>query len=101
MREHPVLTITGVAGLGLFAGPELALGVLIGAGVAVAVRAAPHLESARANVRQRARSILDRAPEEVKTRARAVVQTARGKIAPAGQPRPVAPEQISDDSRVP
>ncbi|HEX3760454.1 MAG TPA: hypothetical protein VHW23_17180 [Kofleriaceae bacterium] len=99
-RQHPVLSVAGAAGVGLIGGPEVALGVLFGVGVAVLIdrrsgarsaqavvdtveaRAADAAEGAH-RVRRRAREILDGAPEIVKQRARAVVQAVRGKLAPA------------------
>jgi hypothetical protein len=102
-RHHPVLSVLGAAGVGLIGGPEVALGVVLGAGIAVligresrrgAARAAGEAVEAGAadaaegarRVRRRAREILDGAPEVVKQRARAVVQAARGQIAPAPEP---------------
>jgi hypothetical protein len=96
MRHHPVASVLGAAGVGLLGGPEIALGVVLGAGVAVLIDrrgggrpageaveagAADAAEGAR-HVRQRAREILDGAPGIVKQRARAVVQAVRGQIAP-------------------
>jgi hypothetical protein len=95
-RRHPAVSILTAAALGLFGGIEVAGGVLIGAGVAVALRrplgAAGEDKRVRAK-RHRARSILARAPHEVKERARAVVDAARGKATHAasdghaGEPR--------------
>ena len=81
-RRHPALSILGTAGLGLIGGLELAGGVLIGAGVAAALRGRSGEGAAEPvrDVRERARSILSRAPHEVRERARAVVDAARGKM---------------------
>ncbi|HEX7841284.1 MAG TPA: hypothetical protein VF469_27590 [Kofleriaceae bacterium] len=100
-RRHPALSVIGVAGAGLLAGPELALGVVLGAGVAVLVHRRAegrsegrseggvesrikHVEKdaveAARSVRQRAREIFG--AKTVKQRARAVVQAARGQISP-------------------
>ena len=99
-RHHPVVSVLGAAGLGLLGGPEVAFGVVIGAGIAVLIDrrgadrsvrgaveagAADAAEGAR-HVRQRAREILDGAPEIVKQRARAVFQAVRGQIAPVPEP---------------
>jgi hypothetical protein len=86
-REHPALTIAGLAGAGLFGGLEMAAGIVLGAGVAALVRR-PNghstAEPAR-EIRGRMRQMLDRAPHELKERARAVLLAARGKItAPPG-----------------
>jgi hypothetical protein len=84
--EHPLLAVLGVAGLGLLGGAELAVGVLIGAGAAAALRAGPRRASRHGHgERGRARTILDRVPGQVRARARAVVQAARGEIGPAPQ----------------
>jgi hypothetical protein len=77
-RRHPVATVLGVAGVGLFGGFEIAAAVLVGAGVAAIVargQAAPQAHV----VRERARGILARRPE-IKNRARAVVDAVRGRI---------------------
>ena len=80
-RAHPLASILGVAGFGLFGGIELAGGVLIGAGIAAALRGRPgdlqRAEETARTVRHRARSFLARAPHEVRERARAVVDAAR------------------------
>jgi hypothetical protein len=117
-RRHPALSVIGVAGAGLLAGPELALGVVLGAGVAALVnrRAAGHVEGrtegrtrgrmervekeavdAARSVRRRARQIFD--PETVKQRARAVVQAARGQISPV--PTPASEAQGDQTSQAP
>lgn len=95
-RHHPVVSVLGAAGVGLIGGPEIAFGVVLGAGIAVLIDrrsgersaretveagAADAAEGAR-HVRQRAREILDDAPGIVKQRVRAVVQAVRGQIAP-------------------
>lgn len=100
VRHHPVASVLGAAGVGLIGGPEIALGVVLGAGVAVLIDrrsggrsageaveagAADAVEGAR-HVRQRAREILDGAPGIVKQRARAVVQAVRGQIGPVPEP---------------
>lgn len=83
-REHPALSILGVAGVSLLGGLELAAGLLLGAGVSTLLfqknRHKPHAPQA---VGDRARRLLDRTPRELLKRGRAVVQAARGKIAPA------------------
>lgn len=95
-RHHPVVSVLGAAGLGLIGGPEIAFGVVLGAGIAVLIDRRDGQRSARAtveagaadaaegarHVRQRARELLDGAPGIVKQRARAVVQAVRGQIAP-------------------
>ena len=100
MRHHPVVSVLGAAGVGLIGGAEVALGAVLGAGIAVLIDrrgadrsvrttveagAADAAEGAR-HVRQRAREILDEAPGIVKQRARAVVQAVRGQIAPVPEP---------------
>jgi hypothetical protein len=83
-REHPALTVAGLAGAGLLGGLEMAVGVLLGAGVAALIKrpnghaAAETAREARSRVRQ----MLDRTPHELRERARAVVLAARGKITP-------------------
>lgn len=105
-RRHPALSVIGVAGAGLIAGPELALGVVLGAGVAALVnrrsmerveRVEKEAGEAARSVRQRARQIFD--PETVKQRARAVVQAARGQISPV--PTPAGEAQAGQTSQVP
>ena len=97
-RRHPALSVIGVAGAGLLAGPELALGVVLGAGVAVLIdrrsggrverveerveRVEEEAVDTARGVRRRARQIFDAEAEIVKQRARAVVQAARGQIPP-------------------
>jgi hypothetical protein len=96
MRHHPVASVLGAAGVGLLGGPEIALGVVLGAGISVLIdrrgagrsagaavdAGAPDAAEGARHVRQRAREILDGAPGIVKQRARAVVQAVRGQIAP-------------------
>jgi ElaB/YqjD/DUF883 family membrane-anchored ribosome-binding protein len=94
-REHPALSVIGAATFGLLGGIELAAGVLLGAGVARLIgrngrAAAPHEEHA---MRERARKLLERTPPEARKRMRAIVQAARGKIAPAEQPKPTPQQQ--------
>jgi hypothetical protein len=76
-RRHPVATVLGAAGIGLFGGIEIAAAMLVGAGVAAIVRgqSAPHAHV----VREKARGVLARRPE-LKNRARAVVDAVRGRI---------------------
>ena len=95
-RHHPVVSVLGAAGVGLIGGPEIAFGVVLGAGIAMLIdrrggeRSAREIVEAGAadaaegahHVRQRAREILDGAPGIVKQRVRAVVQAVRGQIAP-------------------
>jgi hypothetical protein len=85
-RRHPALTLIGVAGVGLFGGVELAAGVLIGGGVAVALRkrAREPTEHEASEAGEHARD-QGRAPHELRQRVRAVAQAARGKLAPADQ----------------
>ena len=108
-RHHPVVSVLGAAGLGLIGGPEVAFGVVLGAGIAVLIDrrgagrsavgaveagAADAAEGAR-HVRQRAREILDGAPGIVKQRARAVVQAVRGQIAPVPEPEQAPTHEAS------
>jgi hypothetical protein len=109
VRHHPVVTVLGAAGVGLIGGPEVAFGVVLGAGVAVlidrrgagrSVRATVEAGAADAaqgarHVRQRAREILDGAPEIVKQRARAVFQAVRGQIAPVPEPEQAPTHEVS------
>jgi hypothetical protein len=63
-REHPRLSVLGVAGLGLFGGLEVAAAVLLGAGIAAVVKLpdrAPPIEG----VRDRARQMFERARNAV------------------------------------
>jgi len=109
VRHHPVASVLGAAGVGLIGGPEVAFGVVLGAGVAVLidrrttgrsvretveVGAADAAEGAR-HVRQRAREILDGTPGIVRQRARAVVQAVRGQIAPVPQPEQAPTHEVS------
>lgn len=108
-RHHPVVSVLGAAGLGLIGGPEVAFGVVLGAGIAVLIDrrgagrsvrgdveagAADAAEGAR-HVRQRAREILDGAPAIVRQRARAVVQAVRGQIAPVPEPEQAPTHEAS------
>jgi len=76
-RRHPVATVIGAAGIGLFGGIEIAAAMLVGAGIAAVVRgqSAPQAHV----VRENARSGGARKPE-LKNRARAVVDAVRGRI---------------------
>jgi hypothetical protein len=109
VRHHPVVSVLGAAGVGLIGGPEVAFGVVLGAGIAVLIDrrgagrsvgaameagAADAAEGAR-HVRQRAREILDGAPGIVKQRARAVVQAVRGQIAPVPEPEQAPTHEAS------
>ena len=109
VRHHPVVSVLGAAGVGLIGGPEIAFGVVLGAGIAVLIDrrgagrsvgaameagAADAAEGAR-HVRQRAREILDGAPGIVKQRARAVVQAVRGQIAPVPEPEQAPTHEAS------
>lgn len=109
MRHHPVVSVLGAAGVGLIGGAEVALGAVLGAGIAVLIDrrgaggsargtveagAADAAEGAR-HVRQRAREILDGAPGIVKQRARAVVQAVRGQIAPVPEPEQAPTHEAS------
>jgi hypothetical protein len=86
-QHHPTLAVLGAAGIGLFGGLELALGVVIGAGMLALAgrRSAPPEHDAPESahtVRQRANQLIENA--HLRDRARAVVQAARGQIAPIG-----------------
>ena len=83
VRRHPVVTVLGAAGVGLFGGIEIATAMLVGAGVAAVVARGggqPHV------VRVRARGILARHPE-IQNRARAIVNAVRGKPNGHSEPR--------------
>lgn len=109
VRHHPVVSVLGAAGVGLIGGPEIAFGVMLGAGIAVLIdrrgasrSAGPAMDAGAADaaetarhVRQRAREILDGAPGIVKQRARAVVQAVRGQIAPVPEPEPASTREAS------
>lgn len=83
-RQHPALSILGVAGVGLLGGLELAAGLLLGAGVSsLLLQKNGHGRTAPRARGDRVRRLLDRTPRELLKRGRAVVQAARGKIAPA------------------
>jgi hypothetical protein len=82
-RAHPKLSVLGAAGLGLFGGLEVAVAMLVGAGIAAFVHAG-------IGEVERAQAPAERAQSKVKERARAVVQAVRGKIAPI-EPRERAP----------
>jgi hypothetical protein len=100
-RKHPVLTVAGLAGVGLVGGIEMTAGVLVGAGVTALIRRrdrtarlreGTHAEQARPPEAPhegpgRMRRMLERAPQDLlawRERARAVVMAARGEIhAPA------------------
>ena len=103
VRRHPAVSVLGIAGAGLLAGPELALGVVLGVGVAALIdrkserRVEEEAVEAARSVRQRARQIFD--PETMKQRARAVVQAARGQIPPVSPP--AAASQSGQTSPVP
>jgi hypothetical protein len=112
MRHHPVASVLGAAGVGLLGGPEIALGVVLGAGISVLIDrrsagrsagapvdagAADAAEGAR-HVRQRAREILDGAPGIVKQRARAVVQAVRGQIAPVPEAEQAPTHEAAQDA---
>ncbi len=112
VRQHPVVSVLGAAGVGLIGGPEVAFGAMLGAGITVLIErgarrgggravseaveasAADAAEGAR-HVRQRAREILDGAPEIVKQRARAVFQAVRGQIAPVPGPEQAPTHEAS------
>lgn len=74
-RAHPKVAVLGAAGIGLFGGLEIAVAMLVGAGIAAFV----HAGSGEV---ERAQPLAERAQKKVRERARAVVQAARGKIAP-------------------
>jgi hypothetical protein len=84
-RRHPMITVLGAAGLGLFGGFELAAGVLIGAGVLAALRVRDghalgrELGAEMHQTGEKARGLIDRMSPEIRARARAVVEAARGK----------------------
>jgi len=91
VRRHRALSVMGAAGAGLIAGPEIALGIVLGGGIALLIDRTAARTSARRleeevvdtarSVRQRARHMFD--AETVKQRARAVIQAVRGQIQPA------------------
>ena len=109
VRHHPVAAVLGAAGVGLIGGPEIAFGVVLGAGIAVlidrrgggrSVRATVEAGAADAadgarHVRQRAREILDDAPGIVRQRARAVVQAVRGQITAVPEPEQAPTHETS------
>src|SRR5215813_3261790 len=62
--RHPALSIAAIVGAGLIAGPELAVGVLVGAAVGALVsrggpKPAPEPSKRMPEIRQRARDVLD------------------------------------------
>lgn len=77
-RRHPLATVLGVAGFGLFGGFEIAAAIMVGAGVAAIVTRGD-LAGDTQVVREKARGILARRPE-LRNRARAVVDAVRGRI---------------------
>lgn len=79
VRRHPGGSVLGAAAIGLLGGVEVAIGMLIGAGVLALARTQPGANSAH-GVRERARSIIERAPGEVRAKARAVVQAAQSRF---------------------
>src|SRR5574338_715443 len=96
-RRHPVLTVAGLAGVGLVGGLEMAAGVLVGAGVTALIRRRDHTARLREGTHHeeaqppeaqhegpgRMRRMLERAPQDLlawRERARAVVLAARGEI---------------------
>lgn len=93
-RRHPLLTVAGVATVGLFGGIELAAGVLLGAGVAALVRgrgsravspqqAVATAESAPAQEEETVGAYVDRMAPEIRKRVKAVMQAVRGQLSPA------------------
>ena len=97
-QEHPIVTVLGLGGLGLIGGIELAAGMLIGAGVAAAlrIRRGAENEPTAHSVREKRRAIVDRMPHVVKERARAVIDAALGKTeSPAKAPDSGATEHVS------
>lgn len=87
-REHPGLTAVGLGCIGLVAGPELAGGILIGAGVTALLRRERHREAAHEHhtLREKSRAFAQHVPHVVRDRARAVVDAARGKRTQAQEP---------------
>ena len=81
-RNHPIMTVIGLGGIGLIAGPELLLGVVIGG----AAEAIWRRQSDRPSLREKSRALIERVPHTVRERARAVVAAARGE-----QPAPATP----------
>lgn len=79
-REHPVLAVSGLTGIGLLGGVELAAGILLGAGVTALLRrpngqgTAPAAEEKHGRIRGALVSIGHLASE----RARAVITAVRG-----------------------
>jgi hypothetical protein len=98
-REHPALTIAGLAGAGLLGGLEMAVGVLLGAGVASLIRRRNGHATAEAagEAKRRVRQMLDRTPHEIRERARAVVLAARGKITPPHEAERATPAQKPEE----
>ena len=90
-RRHPVATVLGVGGLGLFGGAELAVGALIGAGVAFTLGrpGTRELDDEARGLRERARTALDHTPRVLRERAKAVMDAARGRTVAS----PVEPAQ--------
>lgn len=76
-REHPALTAIGLGGIGLFAGVELASGMLIGAGITALLRRQPGHD--HHTLREKSRAAAARVPHAMRERARAVFEAARGK----------------------
>jgi hypothetical protein len=103
-REHPALTIVGVAGVGLAGGLEMAAGVVLGAGVAALIGRSDGRGMAEPapEIRGRMRQLLDRTPHDLRQRARAVMLAARGKITPPPEaehkPPPPKPEAGATES---
>jgi len=87
VRRHPLLAVLGTAGAGLIGGLELAVGVVLGAGVAALVgktgsqAGAPGATTLQAEGVS-AREKLARMSPELQRRARAILQAARGRLAP-------------------
>ena len=97
-QDHPIVTVLGLGGLGLIGGVEMAAGMLIGAGVAAAlrIRRSAENEPAAHSVREKRRGIVDRMPHVVKERARAVIDAALGKNeSPAKAPDSAPAETVS------
>jgi hypothetical protein len=82
-RNHPGLTIAGLAVAGLAGGVELAAGMVLGAGVAALIRR-PREGAAPSEPSPQPEAKLHELRQRFEERARAVISAARGEIgAPA------------------
>lgn len=108
-REHPALTVAGLAGAGLLGGIEVAAGVLLGAGVVALIRRPSRAATPEPRTEPRGpmRRTLDQLPHDLsdlKQRARAVMLAARGQNGPGpgadrGKPaRPSEPGAVDESA---